>query len=97
VLYGHQHNFGQGTGPVFLYGVGCTGTESTLLNCGHSGIRFNWCSHSNDGGVVCPCRLYLYVLMFAGVHRNVRVMILAVPASSYSIIIILDLDEYLFH
>ena len=51
VLYSHQHNFGEGTGPVFLYDVGCTGTESTLLNCCHSGIRFNWCSHSNDAGV----------------------------------------------
>ena len=59
-LYGSQHNFGQGTGPVFLYGVGCSGSESSLLSCSHSGISFNWCSHSADAGVVCPCRLDVY-------------------------------------
>ena len=56
-LYGYQHSFGQGTGPVYLYGVWCAGTESSLLSCSHSGISFNWCS---DAGVVCPCRLDVY-------------------------------------
>jgi len=59
-LYGYQHNFGRGAGPVFLYGVGCSGTESSLLSCSHGGIRFNWCSHLSDAGVVCPCRLDVY-------------------------------------
>ena len=59
-LYGYQHNFGRGTGPVYLYRVGCTGTESSLLSCSHRGIDFNWCSHSADAGVVCPCRLDMY-------------------------------------
>ena len=63
VLYGYQHNFGQGTGPVFLYGVRCTGTESSLLSCSHSGISYNWCSHSSDAGVVCPCRLDVYLCL----------------------------------
>ena len=66
VFQGNQHNFGQGTGPAFLYGVGCNGAESSLLNCGHSGIGFNWCSHSNDAGVVCPCRLYMCMLDIHG-------------------------------
>ena len=43
--------FGQGTGPVFLYNVGCTGNESSLLSCSH---MFASCSHSSDAGVVCP-------------------------------------------
>ena len=60
-LYGYQHNFGRGTGPVYLYGVGCSGTESSLLNCSHSGIRFNWCPHYYDAGVVCPCELDVYL------------------------------------
>ena len=50
--------FGQGTGPIYLYGVGCTGTESSLLSCSHSGIGVTYCSHSSDAGVVCPtCKL----------------------------------------
>ena len=46
--------FGQGTGPIYLGNVGCTGTESSLLNCSHSGIGVTSCSHYGDAGVVCP-------------------------------------------
>ena len=59
-LYGYQHNFGRGTGPVFLNRLRCSGTESSLLSCSHRGIRFNWCGHYEDAGVVCPCRLDVY-------------------------------------
>ena len=44
--------FGQGTGPLLLNVVGCTGTESSLLNCGHLDV-FE-CLFYNDVGVVCP-------------------------------------------
>ena len=46
--------FGQGTDPVLLYNVGCTGTESSLLNCSLDGTYLHYCLHSNDAGVVCP-------------------------------------------
>ena len=48
----HQAAFGQGTGPVFLDRLRCTGTESSLLSCSQSGTPS--CSHSRDAGVVCP-------------------------------------------
>ena len=50
--------FGQGTGPIYLSSVICTGTESSLLSCSHSGIGVISCGHYYDAGVVCPtCKL----------------------------------------
>ena len=46
--------FGQGSGPIWLSGVACAGTESALASCGHLGINFNInCSHHEDAGVRC--------------------------------------------
>ena len=51
--------FGQGTGPIYLNNVGCTGTESSLVSCSHIGISVHNCGHSEDAGAVCPtCKLY---------------------------------------
>ena len=71
-LYGYRHNFGQGTGPQFLNGLSCTGTESSLLSCSHSGISYNWCGHYYDAGVICPCRLDVYscLLGVQGINDN---------------------------
>ncbi len=45
--------FGQGTGPIFLNNVMCTGFETSLFDCPHSGFELNGCSHSADAGVTC--------------------------------------------
>ena len=51
--YSHAY-FGQGSGPIWLDDVGCTGSESTLVNCTHLGINITRsCSHSEDAGVSC--------------------------------------------
>ena len=45
--------FGGGIGPILLDRVGCSGTESSLLNCSHSGVGIHSCGHSEDAGVIC--------------------------------------------
>ena len=46
--------FGQGSGLILLDNVTCTGSESTLANCGHLGVGVTRsCSHSEDAGVRC--------------------------------------------
>ena len=46
--------FGQGSGPIWLDSVTCTGNESTIAGCGHFGVNITRsCSHYEDAGVRC--------------------------------------------
>lgn len=45
--------FGHGFGPILLDDVGCSGIESSLLDCGHRGIGVHSCNHAQDAGVEC--------------------------------------------
>ena len=45
--------FGQGTLRILLDDVSCTGSETSLASCSHSGIGVHNCGHSEDASVVC--------------------------------------------
>ena len=47
--------YGQGSGPMWLSYLYCTGNEGSLLECARgSDIGYPYCSHSYDVGVICP-------------------------------------------
>ena len=45
--------YGQGTGPIWLSKLNCSGEESSLINCRSSAWGVNNCRHSQDAGVTC--------------------------------------------
>ena len=46
--------YGQGSGPINIDDLGCTGSEMRLIDCPFSAIHN--CAHSEDAGVDCTPR-----------------------------------------
>ena len=50
----YSAGFGQGSGPILLSSVTCSGNEASIANCVHLGLNItSSCSHSEDAGVIC--------------------------------------------
>ena len=69
--------FGQGSGSIWLSSVTCTGSESTLVSCGHLGVGVtSSCNHYEDAGVICSGGGKHQVLCFIRLMINVMCMYL---------------------
>ena len=53
--------FGQGIAPIHLDDLNCTGSESTLSECAHSGVGIHNCAHHEDAGVLCISGIFSQV------------------------------------
>lgn len=45
--------FGEGSGPVWVEGVVCDGSEGVLSECSHGAYGNNFCNHNRDIEIKC--------------------------------------------
>jgi len=48
---GHRH--GEGEGEIWMDNLACTGTETNLADCEHSGFAQHNCRHAEDVSIEC--------------------------------------------
>uniref|UniRef100_A0A3B3IBT7 SRCR domain-containing protein n=1 Tax=Oryzias latipes TaxID=8090 RepID=A0A3B3IBT7_ORYLA len=56
-------HFGQGSGPIWLDNVACSGIESSLTQCGHNGYGKHNCGHGEDASVICSGEETSYIIV----------------------------------
>jgi len=62
-----DNEYGAGSGPIWLSGLRCTGTETSIADCSHGGWGVHNCQHSQDASVSCSTRG-----MFVSVKLHLR-------------------------
>ena len=52
-------SYGEGSGPIFISQLQCSGSESNILDCARDMYAVRHCKHYQDAGVECQGK-YLY-------------------------------------
>ena len=56
--YRTSARYGEGSGPVWMSGLDCTGIENSLSDCPHTGFTTSsHCDHRMDVGVACASKI----------------------------------------
>ena len=61
--------FGQGNGTILLNNLQCTGKENNLFECKSDRNTLD-CGHSQDAGVLCPCKQIITVIAYVQVSHS---------------------------
>lgn len=65
--------YGLATGPIFLNGLNCSGSESRITDCPTLNLGFlRFCTHSQDVGVICRGMVYSLDCKFCGNPRQIK-------------------------
>ncbi|XP_072179728.1 uncharacterized protein [Diadema setosum] len=75
--------FGQGSGPIWMDNVQCSGSESDINQCPHNGFNWNDCSHSEDAGVICYDIIRLVVFLIANFKLMRKCWLMHVSSLSF--------------
>ncbi|CAO2583581.1 Deleted in malignant brain tumors 1 protein [Lemmus lemmus] len=62
--------FGQGSGPIVLDDVACTGYEYYLSRCSHRGWLSHNCGHQEDAGVICSGMTQRSLVLTSSEHEQ---------------------------
>ncbi|XP_011674148.1 deleted in malignant brain tumors 1 protein [Strongylocentrotus purpuratus] len=62
--------YGQGSDPIYLDNVACSGYESRLTDCGNGGWGNHNCGHSEDAGVYCGDEIEGGIRLVDGYNSN---------------------------
>ncbi|XP_025102844.1 deleted in malignant brain tumors 1 protein-like isoform X2 [Pomacea canaliculata] len=68
--------YGRGSGTLRLANVRCAGSETSLLQCTHNGLRDEDCGHTDDIAVICNIREHFTPRLTAGNTWSGRLEIL---------------------
>lgn len=84
-------HFGQGSGPIQLDAVQCTGNELSLDECRHSGWEQHNCDHMEDAGV--SCNPYTGLVLYIDTHiQTLTALLIGIPDSYWSTAIFFTID-----